>query len=255
MSSFDVKSNSESNKVSTTDTYVDILDEDVQTSNTNDGTDRKIGAPSLKYVSLFVLVLQNAGQVLLMRYATTRDQPMFIKTVAVLFNEVLKLVASLILFSIETKSIKQTLIVLRQYFIYDICDTAKVSVVSLIYTIQNFLIYVAIENLDAGTFMVTNQLKILTTALFAVLMLRKRLSVAQWCSLVILTAGVAIVQMSAQERKEETPNLSFNSSASSTIETTREGSQQAILGFISVIAASILSGFAGVYFEKNSEEN
>ena len=41
----------------------------------------------------------------------------------------------------------------------------------------------------------TYQLKILTTALFSVLMLRKSLSRVQWISLLLLFAGVAIVQV------------------------------------------------------------
>lgn len=46
------------------------------------------------------------------------------------------------------------------------------------------------------SFQVTYQLKILTTALFSVLMLRKSLSRVQWVSLLLLFAGVAIVQVS-----------------------------------------------------------
>lgn len=42
---------------------------------------------------------------------------------------------------------------------------------------------------------VTYQLKILTTALFSVLMLRKSLSRVQWVSLLLLFCGVAIVQV------------------------------------------------------------
>ena len=42
---------------------------------------------------------------------------------------------------------------------------------------------------------VTYQLKILTTALFSVLMLRRSLSKLQWLSLLLLFTGVAIVQV------------------------------------------------------------
>ena len=40
------------------------------------------------------------------------------------------------------------------------------------------------------------QLKILTTAVFSVLMLNKKLIKHQWLSLVVLVAGVAMVQLS-----------------------------------------------------------
>ncbi len=44
---------------------------------------------------------------------------------------------------------------------------------------------------------VTYQLKILTTALFSVSMLGKRLGVYQWLSLVVLMTGIALVQVSS----------------------------------------------------------
>lgn len=42
---------------------------------------------------------------------------------------------------------------------------------------------------------VTYQLKILTTALFSVFMLGKKLGFLQWLSLLVLIAGVALVQV------------------------------------------------------------
>lgn len=47
-------------------------------------------------------------------------------------------------------------------------------------------------------FQVTYQLKILTTALFSVSMLGRRLGLYQWLSLIILMTGVALVQVNTQ---------------------------------------------------------
>ena len=83
------------------------------------------------------------------------------------------------------------------------------------------------------THQVTYQLKILTTALFSVLMLGKKLSGLQWGSLVILFVGVALVQ------------LQSSSSASNSAQ-----KQNHLLGLCAVIVSCLSSGFAGVYFEK-----
>jgi UDP-sugar transporter A1/2/3 len=52
----------------------------------------------LKYVSLLVLILQNAALVLVTRYATTRHQTPFLKTVAVFYNEIVKIIVAFVLF-------------------------------------------------------------------------------------------------------------------------------------------------------------
>lgn len=77
------------------------------------------------------------------------------------------------------------------------------------------------------------QLKILTTALFSVAMLGRKLSFQQWISLVILMAGVASVQM--QPSSGEAKDTSH---------------QNLLVGMTAVIVSCMMSGFAGVYFEK-----
>ena len=72
----------------------------------------------------------------------------------------------------------------------------QVGIPSFIYLVQNNLLYVAAGNLDVATYQITYQLKILTTAIFSVFMLNKKLIRLQWFSLVILVAGVAMVQLS-----------------------------------------------------------
>lgn len=116
-------------------------------------------------------------------------------------------------------------------------EIAKLMVPALLYTIQNNMLYEALENLDAATYSVCYQTKILTTAIFSVILLRKKLSATKWGALLLLTSGVALAQMS---------RLSAEGSGEAH-ETT--AGQSPILGFMYVMGAACTSGFAGVYFE------
>ncbi|XP_073455897.1 UDP-galactose translocator isoform X2 [Aquarana catesbeiana] len=189
----------------------------------------------LKYLSLAVLVVQNASLILSIRYARTLPGDRFFSTTAVVMAEVLKGITCLILMLAQKRgNVKELVVYLYDAIIIQYMDTLKLAVPSLIYTLQNNLQYVAISNLPAATFQVTYQLKILTTALFSVLLLRKSLSRLQWGSLVILFAGVAIVQSEQSGGKE-------------TISVT---GQNYVVGLIAVAVSCLSSGFAGVYFER-----
>lgn len=80
----------------------------------------------------------------------------------------------------------------------------------------------------------TYQLKILTTALFSVIMLGKPLSRLQWVALFILFVGVALVQVQPTDSSQSKVPVA----------------QNPMLGLIAVLVQCCLSGFAGVYFEK-----
>lgn len=116
--------------------------------------------------------------------------------------------------------------------------------------LQNNLQYVAASNLPAATFQVTYQMKILTTAVFSAILLRKRLSSTQWLSLCFLAIGVGIVQIQAGVQAHA--SLGFGAKAGS-------GSpMNPLKGLSAVTAACFTSGLAGVYFEmmlKNSKAN
>src|SRR5579859_4649082 len=129
--------------------------------------------------------------------------------------------------------------------------------------LQNNLQYVAVSNLDAETFQVTYQLKILTTALFSITMLRRFLSLQKWVSLVLLTLGVALVQLPSSPADPATKegffakHLHFNprEMAAHLIHARAPAAHEAetmnrTLGLIAVFAACMISGLAGVYFEK-----
>ena len=73
-------------------------------------------------------------------------------------------------------------------------DAWALAVPAALYVVQNYLHFVAIANLAPGVFQVLYQLKVLTTAVFSVALLRRQLSVRQWLALVVLVMGVALVQ-------------------------------------------------------------
>ncbi|KAJ4371266.1 UDP-galactose transporter Gms1 [Neocucurbitaria cava] len=142
-------------------------------------------------------------------------------------------------------------------------ESWKLAIPAVLYTIQNNLQYLAVSNLDAATFQVTYQLKILTTAIFSVLMLGRSLSPRKWISLLLLIIGVSIIQV---------PQATMQSAG---VETLKEGDAAAQLsrrsasyegieedhaahvphmnrqiGLVAVLVACALSGLAGVTFEK-----
>uniref|UniRef100_A0A182W5N9 UDP-N-acetylglucosamine transporter n=1 Tax=Anopheles minimus TaxID=112268 RepID=A0A182W5N9_9DIPT len=201
---------------------------------------------NLKYLSLVTLTLQNAILGLSMRYARTRPGDMFLSSTAVVMAEVVKLFTSLFLVYLEEgKHLGRLQSALHQTIVKQPLDTLKISVPSMLYIIQNNLLYVSASHLDAATYQVTYQLKILTTAVFAVLILRRRLFPTQWAALVFLVAGVASVQL-AQTGED-------SGTAATRQQSMPPGGglpQNRLLGFSAALGACFLSGLAGIYFEK-----
>jgi UDP-sugar transporter A1/2/3 len=184
----------------------------------------------LKWIALVALILQNSGVAIVMKSSFVYADPQnkFISSTAVLAAEVLKLLLSLMIcFVADAKcSVSGFIELLRNE-----CggDFLKLSVPSILYTLQNSLQYVSMSFLSAPVFQVLYQMKIITTAVFSVLLLARRISVGQWMSVVALASGVALVQLSQQKNA--------NDRASS------------IIGLVSVLCGCVTSGFAGVYLE------
>jgi UDP-sugar transporter A1/2/3 len=134
----------------------------------------------------------------------------------------------------EEGNIERAVAALHNTIIKQPMDTLKVCVPSFVYIVQNNLLYVSASHLDAATYQVTYQLKILTTAMFTVLILRRSLLHLQWGALVILLAGVVMVQLAHTDM----PYLPSGFE------------QNRLIGFCAALSACVLSGFAGIYFEK-----
>lgn len=134
-------------------------------------------AKIIKYAALFLLVAQMVGLVLLMRYSRTHhnpDQPLYLASTAVFVMEVMKFVICCIVIAVQSGG---NLIGEFQDHVFGApIEIAKLCVPSLLYTVQNNLLYLALTNLDAATYQVCYQLKILTTAIFSAILLHVRSS-------------------------------------------------------------------------------
>lgn len=131
-------------------------------------------------------------------------------------------------------------------------DALKITIPSMLYLLQNTLLYVALSNLSAPMFQVTYQSKLLTTALVSVVMLQRKYSMKQWLCLTSLGIGVAIVVLGATEQK--------NDGAAAVVEDNMDTSsskpeQSLTVGLSAVTIACFSSALAGVYFEKVLKTN
>ncbi|KAI9138791.1 nucleotide-sugar transporter-domain-containing protein [Paraphysoderma sedebokerense] len=243
----------------------------------------------LKYISLVTLVTQNSFLILSMRYSRTIPGPPYIISTAVLLAELIKLVISIAvhfhqsrtsLKRLTTSTLPQSspLSVQHAYtikqFLKDIfgpkSDALKIMIPALLYAIQNNIQYVAISLLDAVSYQVTSQLKILTTALFSVWLLQKSLGASKWTALKLLTVGVGLVQLpstSLSTSSSSTPVRHVEDSMNSTLlnsttkfetanninpqsDVTAIADHSRLFGFCLLLIACTLSGLSGVYFEK-----
>ena len=213
---------------------------------------------SRAHASLVTLAVQNAALSIVMHYSRVSTPPSesYSPASAVLLNEILKgsISFGIALWRVYKSDVPRPLNQL-------LCETFspdcwKLSIPALLYVVQNSLQFVAISNLPVATFQVTYQMKILTTAAFSVLLLRRRLTATKWVSLFFLATGVAVVQIQTSTRalgphKHNTPVGSAHESAPLYTHI-----MSPLKGFGAVTAACFTSGLAGVYFEmvlKNSK--
>lgn len=193
-----------------------------------------LGVP-MKWVSLGMLVLQTVSVVFAMRLSRTlgEEGSRYLNTTAVFFAEVLKLICSFAFLANEQGGYRDAATLVVKTFSRNHVELLKVCVPSLLYTVQNNLLFVSLSNLSGAVYQVTYQLKILTTAVLSVVILNKTLGTTKWFALLLLFAGVALIQL---------PRDSGSAASQS--------SGNAAVGLAAVLSACVTSGLAGVYLEK-----
>ena len=151
---------------------------------------KKVETPAwLKTSALLLLIAQNVSLVLTMKVSMGNGAAPYIVTVAVLLTELLKLCICLVVIYFY----------IQKPFDWGSVWSAeglKMAVPALLYVVQNNMLYFALSRLEPAVFQITYQLKIATTAMFSVLMLKRTLSRAQWVGVGLLLPGVCLVQLS-----------------------------------------------------------
>jgi solute carrier family 35 (UDP-sugar transporter), member A1/2/3 len=195
-----------------------------------------ISAMGLKV--LILLALQNSSKNLLLRFVM-RERPEFLTSAAVIGSELTKLTLSvLFIVLVERKSLSSIV----DYVVrIDVKNTILVVVPASAYNLQMTLEYIALANLDAAMFSVLVQTKLLCTATFATLVLKKKLKYIQLISLLLLTVGVMLC------------NMKFKTTSTTTTTTNDEeddNDAKTMKGILATLGIALSSGFASVYTEK-----
>ena len=174
---------------------------------------------------LFALVSQNTAAVLLMKFTFRDGAAKYDVSTTVCITEFIKLVICLcIVFLGRFNSLTSCML--------PSLTQKKLAVPAVLYTIQNNLVYVAVNSLTPASYIICSQGKIFTTAFFSVVMLSVKLQMHQYLSFILLACGMVLTQ------------LDFGVNVDSAYSFNRQ-----IAGVIAITLGSITSGFTGVYLE------
>ena len=195
-------------------------------------------AVAIRRIVLCTLAVQNAGQMLTMRYSRMPGQPRYLSSTAVALAEVVKIAVSILVLIHQQGAAGAARIVWSS----GLRDTLVVGVPALLYLLQNNLLYVATSHLDAATCQVGYQLKLLTTAFFSVTLLQRKIPLRRWLALGLLFVGVVLVQY---------PGAGGGAASAAA----HAAAQNPVVGMAAVAAACMLSGLAGVWLERIVKSN
>ena len=186
--------------------------------------------------ALCALALQNSFQNLIVRYSRVMSGgggPVYIASTAVLLTECTKVAVSVVALASSSGSLTGLPAHVTQQLTP--ANSLKLLLPAALYILQNNLVIYCLSHLDAPTYQVLAQLKLLTTAGFSALFLRKRLHRVQKIALVLLVAGVSVFYACGDTHVE---TAGGEQSLSSTMR-----------GVAGAVGVAISSGFAGVYLE------
>eukprot|EP00404_Azadinium_spinosum_P031731 CAMPEP_0180569342 /NCGR_PEP_ID=MMETSP1037_2-20121125/7629_1 /TAXON_ID=632150 /ORGANISM="Azadinium spinosum, Strain 3D9" /LENGTH=394 /DNA_ID=CAMNT_0022586575 /DNA_START=1 /DNA_END=1181 /DNA_ORIENTATION=- len=216
----------------------------------------------LRYICLVLLCLQNSSYTLLRRYSRGVLKETIPSSVVLVASEVFKFVVAAMMVddvpAIETAPVGK----IRQGYVgqrlrtvaYILGHGLPMAVPAITYLVMNMVSFKALELIDATVMTMISQLKTLSTALFAQLVLGRRLAGAQWRAIMQLTIAVVIITYA---RSLSTVSASVASG---------ESAEGGLLGFLArkdmsfaigvglMLLEITLSGWISVYFEKHLKD-
>jgi len=188
-----------------------------------------------KLLALATLCLQNSALILSMRYSRSVLRDSYLEGTIIVIMELVKLIVSCALVMRDGGSLVHILRVIRA--------SLPMAVPSCAYVAQNLLQLKSVENLDASTFSVLSQLKVLTTAVASAIFLGTRISSRKWRALALLCGGCILVSYR--------PSLAAGTAGLSALQQAEAAAQWStfLLGLGCALAMVTLSGCTGVYIE------
>ena len=125
--------------------------------------------------------------------------------------------------------------------------SAHMAVPAVLYLAQNQLNYIALLALPSAQYSMIQQLKLLTTAVFCVVLLRKRIQAFQWRALFLLLVGVILVQSSSSSLHSSSNTLT--GAKASWWRTITSVPLMVYSGLMAALLQTVLCGLSGAYTE------
>lgn len=182
-----------------------------------------------RIAALVALSTQNTALILVTKYSCVRRSTPYHVSVVVASAELLKLVCSLCILS-YAEGISAPL-----KAVYGLrLSSLQLAIPAVLYLVQTVLLFEGVRLLSPTLYIVCTQAKILSSALFAYLILDANVTRTQLAALACLACGMLLVQLSEQR----------------SLHTDNSGSVSVTRGILVVLLAALISGFTGAYLEK-----
>ena len=190
---------------------------------------RKHSKRRCQLIALLLLTFQNTALVLLTKFSYRNDAAPYFVSTAISCSEIVKLLASCALVAKYDGHIA-----LVDAFREIPTNSMRLALPSVLYVIQNNLLFDGVRLLSPLVYTACAQSKILTSAFFGVALLKSRVTRKQFVALCALVVGMVLVQSEDSSGDKE--------------------AGVSLRGLVVVFTASITSGFSGAYLEKMFKE-